>query len=171
MIQTTQSFRELVESWSALSEHWQFTAFLSFVSSLFAYLLGAENQELLAILMGMMAVDTVIGVLMAIKERRFSSRGLGKGVIKVVLYGCFLIMFHLAKKTIDGSVGFQIDLIDLIAYFYLIIREGKSANEKLAMFSIILPFNPFLAIEKLMNRYAEEFERVVADDVTKDPRG
>ena len=69
-------------------------------------------------------------------------------------------MFHLAELTIDGTAGFQVNIIDIIAYLYLIIREGKSSNEKLAKFSIALPFNPFEKIERIMNRYAEEFEQI-----------
>ncbi len=162
----TPSFTLLGQAWDALTSHWQFTALLSFVSSLFAYLIGTENKELLLILLFMVLIETILGSMMALKKRCFSSRGMGKGIVKVVLYGCFLIMFHLAELVIDGSAGFQIDLIDLVAYLYLIIREAKSANEKLAQFSIALPVNPFLIIENIMNRYAAELER----GTTYDPK-
>lgn len=157
---STPSFNLLSSSWNAMLEHWQFTSLVSFIGSLFAYLIGVENQELLLILLMMIMIDTLLGTIISIKERRFNSKGMGKGVVKVVLYGCFLIMFHLAELTIDGTAGFQVNLIDLIAYLYLIIREAKSSNEKLAKFSIALPINPFEKLERIMNRYAEEFERV-----------
>ena len=157
---TTEPFQALAQSWGAFTEHWRFTGFLSFLFSLFAYLFGAENRELLVILLTMGLIDTILGSILALVGSRFNARGMGKGIIKVILYGCFLIIFHLAKLTIDGATGFSASLLDLIAYFFLIIREGKSANEKLAKFSIVLPFNPFLHLEKIMNSYAEEFERV-----------
>lgn len=161
---TTQSFDALSIAWNALMEHWRFSAFMSFVSSFFAYLVGIENRELMLILLIMIFVETVLGSMLAIKERRFNAKGMARGIMKVILYGCFLIMFHISELIIDGTSGFQLHLIDTIAYFYLIIREAKSSNEKLAQFSIALPINPFLKIERILNRYAEEFEKVGEED-------
>lgn len=164
----TSSFTLLSQAWSTLTEHWQFTAVLSFISSLFAYLVGTENKELLLILMIMVLIETILGSMMAIKNKCFNSRGMGKGIVKVILYGCFLIMFHLAELVIDGSSGFEIHIIDLIAYLYLIIREAKGANEKLAVFAIVLPINPFMVIEKVMNRYAIQFEEAMVYEPKSD---
>lgn len=160
---TTQSFDALAATWTTLMDHWRFSAFMSFISSFFAYLIGIENRELMLILLIMILVETVIGSMLAIKERRFNARGMSRGIMKVILYGCFLIMFHISELIIDGTSGFQLHLIDTIAYFYLIIREAKSSNEKLAKFSIALPINPFLKIERILNRYAEEFEKMGED--------
>lgn len=184
MYRVTASFSLLSQSWEAFTEHWRFSAFLSFIGSLFAYLLGAENKELLLILATLIAIDTALGTVVALKKRCFNSTGMRKGIVKVVLYGSFLIMFHLAELTIDGSAGFQIHLIDLIAYLYLIVREAKSSNEKLAMFNIGTHVNPFLVIEKILNRYAEDFDKtfcetppnpqwseVAKNDTIEKPRG
>lgn len=158
MINTTASFGALRDSWQAFTNHWQLSAFVSLVSAFFTYLVGVENQEILLVLVVMIFIDTVLGTLVSIKTQRFNARGMGKGVVKVILYGSFLIMFHLSEIIIDGAAGIQLHMIDMAGYLYLIIREAKSSNEKLAVFSIGLPINPFMAIEKMLNRYSEDFE-------------
>lgn len=155
----TEAFKHLVQSFSDFTSHWKFTSFMAFVSSLFGYLIGFENRELLVILMLLGSVDWILGSTLAIKERQFSKSGMAKGIYKVIFYGCFLIFFHIAEAIIDGTVEPKVEIIDIAAYFYLILRESKSINEHLASANLPLPFNPFLWIEKRLNTIADSFEK------------
>jgi hypothetical protein len=44
--------------------------------------------------------------------------------------------------------------IDVFAYAFLILREAKSINEKLASADINIPFNPFQVIEAKLNEFS-----------------
>ena len=141
-------------------DHWKVTSVVSFFGSLFTYLLGIDNPELLFILICIASVDTVLGSALAMKERRFNAEGMKKMIYKVILYGSFIIMFNLANLTLTNLSSFQSSLLGTFSLLFLIVREGKSVNEHLAKASLSLPFNPFARIERFLNQFGEEYNKV-----------
>jgi hypothetical protein len=109
---------------------------------------------MLAILLIAGFLDTFIGMMRAWRLKDFNAKGMGRILVKVPLYGIFLISFHLCTMIIDGHLGFNTGFIDIMAYLFLIMRELKSVSEKLAFYGINFPF-PFAYFEQRINEYQQ----------------
>lgn len=94
------------------------------------------------------AMDTILGTLLAIKLKVFSSIGMGRFVKKIIPYGVVLLTVHLADLAlVTGN-----DLL-FISGSYLILRETISNLEKGFMLNVPIP-------KKLMNLLGMEVEDV-----------
>lgn len=154
MIGHTAAFVDLTTSFHKLVDNWQPTAFAAFCSSLFGYLFGIGNGEMLLILLILGLLDTVLGSAFAIKHKEFSAAGMAKLMYKTILYGSTLILFHMAQIMTSPYAPEYSHFIDVFAYAFLILREAKSINEKLASADINIPFNPFQVIEAKLNEFS-----------------
>lgn len=155
---STQSFIILGDSWRRMVEHWEITSFFSFITALFSYSFGIGNGEFVSILSLIIFVDTCLGSLLAIYKKNFTAKGMGKAIGKVVIYGGFLMTIHIAELLIERNTGAYFGMLDMAGYYFLILREAKSVNEKLASLNLPIPFNPFARVEKVFNKIAETIE-------------
>lgn len=140
-----------------MMSNWQASTAFSFIGSIFAYLFGVDYPELFLIALICMAADTALGTVYAMKVGNCNAEGMKKAIYKVILYGSFIIMFRMARLTLDSTATFDAHLLDLFALLFLIAREGKSITEHMDRFGLPLPFNPFQKIEELINSGGRDF--------------
>ena len=155
---STAQFEIMKSYWFNMTDHFGFYSAMSFVGSLFGYMLGVENYELLFVLLIVVWLDTFIGMMKALKQKNFNAKGIGRILVKVPLYAVFIISFHICVIIIDGHFGFDPKFIDIMAYLLLILRELKSISEKLAFFGLNTPL-PFVLIESKINYYQQLIEK------------
>lgn len=85
-------------------------------------------------------MDTILGVLLAIKTHKFSSWGFGKVFTKIVIYFIILIATHNATAYFHSTnVKFLIELIDSTIYAAIMVREYLSLLEKMPALGIWTP--------------------------------
>lgn len=99
------------------------------------FVLTGLHKEIIAIVIWILILDTILGVAVAIKDKRFCSYKLSKAVYKFLLYMAALFTAFLVGK-LD---------VPLMEYFYLyvgsfiVITEAVSNFENLALLGFQLP--------------------------------
>ena len=92
--------------------------------------------------------DTILGTILAIKLKSFSSIGMGRFVKKIIPYSIVLLTVHFADQAlVTGN-----DLL-FIAGSYLILRETISNLEKAVMLNVPIP-------KKIMTLLGMEIEDI-----------
>lgn len=99
------------------------------------FIISDMHREVLAIVLWLLIIDTLLGIAVALKRKRFCSYRLVKAIYKLLIY-----MFAL-------STAFLISMLDLhlLSYFYfyvgafIAITEAVSNFEKLALLGLQLP--------------------------------
>ena len=94
-----------------------------------------DNQLLMMqSLFWIIVLDTILGTILAIKLKVFSSIGMGRFVKKVIPYGITLLTVHLADNVLVTG-----DNLLFLAGSYLILRETISNLEKAKMLNVPIP--------------------------------
>jgi len=94
-----------------------------------------EDQELMIqSLFWIVVLDTVLGTILAIKLRVFSSIGMGRFVKKIIPYSLVLLTVHLTDLSL--STG---DNLLFLTGSYLIFREAVSNLEKGVILNVPIP--------------------------------
>jgi phage-related holin len=84
----------------------------------------------LALLSTLVLIDTVLGFMVAIKDRIVGSFPFSKVFVKVIVSGAFLQFLHVAShNAVDGQPINHLDWIRPFGYTLLIVREGISIGE------------------------------------------
>lgn len=112
-----------------------------FITKLFLILIPAgffifsDRQILMMqVLFWIVALDTVLGTILAMRLKVFSSIGMGRFVKKIISYGIVLLTVYLADLVlVTGN-----DLL-FVAGSYLILRETISNLEKSFMLNVPIP--------------------------------
>jgi phage-related holin len=79
-------------------------------------------------------LDTVLGIAKAFMTNSIQSKKFGDIFLKIVLYAVFLIVVHvLMSFTINGNHPVLVDYIDDFAMSSLMLREGWSIVENIAL--------------------------------------
>lgn len=83
----------------------------------------------LAIIIG---IDTVLALLYHIKAKTVSSDGFAKFFLKIIIYGCVLIVIHTAThmRGNDGDTISLLNWFDTFGYTAIYVREAISILEK-----------------------------------------
>ena len=91
-----------------------------------------NSWDFLAYLTVMIVLDTVLGVYIAIKQKKFHSKGYVKLIEKLTLYSIFLIATHIifSFQVSGNHLDFITDYPKTAAYGALIVREAISLFEK-----------------------------------------
>lgn len=145
------SFESLQALWGSFTEHPGMDSIRALILGIILYVIGIENAELLLILTIAISLDTVIGMIHAVKTRTFSAHGMGKLLWKTILYTIFIGIAHVTETGLVISIGGELfHVIDVSAYLYLILREGQSVSEKLAIYGVNFPI-PFSKIQERIN--------------------
>lgn len=123
-----------------------------------------NDWEYLRWLVVLVAIDTLLGMAFAIKARQFSSYGFSKVIVKMLLYGCCLVVINvLTRFTINGETpALMADLASWFAYFLLtvlMLREAISVFENIA--KIEPRFLPTWVLARL-----KSFENQIAEKAT-----
>lgn len=85
-------------------------------------------------------LDTVLGVLVALKNKKFSSWGFGKVFTKISIYFVVLIATHNAGNFFTSSgVEFLVTIFDSTVYAAIMVREYLSLIEKMPALGIWNP--------------------------------
>lgn len=93
------------------------------------------HREILAIILWLLIIDTILGMTVAIKKKRFCSYRLVKAIYKFIIY-----MLALSTAYLVSSLD-----LPLLSYFYMYvgafiaITEALSNFEKLALLGFTLP--------------------------------
>jgi len=85
-------------------------------------------------LLWIIVLDTILGTILAIKLKVFSSVGMGRFVRKVIPYGITLLTVHLADNVLVTG-----DNLLFLAGSYLILKETMSNLEKSKMLNVPIP--------------------------------
>lgn len=94
-----------------------------------------DSQEIMIqSLFWIIALDTILGTLLAIRLKVFSSVGMGRFIQKAVPYGLVLLTVHLADLALVTG-----DNLLFLTSGYLISREGISNLEKGYMLNVPIP--------------------------------
>lgn len=94
-----------------------------------------SDWEFGAFLIILISLDTLCGVIRAIKQHDFSSRRLGEDLtIKIILYCIALIVIHvLTNFTVNGTHPIFIIYIDSLTMSAFLLRESISIFENIAV--------------------------------------
>jgi len=120
-----------------------------FMSALERWINFALNFDAVFIinLVSLVTIDTVLGTLAALKERRASSNKFGKVFYKVLLYSIVLYATHAAAYSSNESYAWAAKWVDNFMYSSIAFRELFSIIENMQILGIIkLPNN---VVEKL----------------------
>ena len=108
-----------------------------------------DNQTIMIqSLFWIIVLDTILGTILAIKLKVFSSIGMGRFVQKMLPYSLILITVHLADLAL--TIG---DNLLFITAGYLVLREVISNLEKGYMLNVPIP-------KKLMDLLGMEVEDI-----------
>jgi toxin secretion/phage lysis holin len=118
---------------------------LSFLSGVIGGVLNAfVNLEVSgAILIILIAIDTLLGIKVAIKYKRFSSRGFLKFFKKVILYSIAIISVRLLE--IEINTLYNINILSQAMIAFIAISETISILENLTILGVPIPSN-FISI-------------------------
>lgn len=118
------------------------------------FVLTEMHQEVIAIVLWLLIIDTILGVTVAIKRKRFCSYRLAKALYKFLLY-------MMAMATAFFVSQFKLPFLE---YFYLYVgafislTEALSNFEKLALLGFQLP-------KQLLARLNIDFENGNIDKI------
>ena len=105
---------------------------LSFISDFVDKYIFNDWQFVISLVI-VLAIDTVLGVLISIRNRTFSSQGFGKFFEKVLIYMSVLILTHvLGHYRIDGIENHVFNWFDHFTYSAIMIREAISILENVS---------------------------------------
>lgn len=99
------------------------------------FIITGAHKEIIAIILWMLIIDTVLGVTVAVKRKRFCSYILAKAIYKFLLY-----MFAMATAYLVSCLE-----LPFLGYFYyyvgsfIAITEAVSNFEKLSLLGFQLP--------------------------------
>ena len=108
-----------------------------------------SDVEFIAVMVILIACDTLLGILYAIKTKSFRSRKLGGLINKVATIGVALTVVHALAVFMQGG-GIMVEWIrelDKIVYSFIIFREIVSINEKSHVLGF--PILPYAFFKKL----------------------
>lgn len=91
------------------------------------------SQQVIATIFVLLALDTLTGSYIAIKNKTFSSRGLYRGPLKFTVYFIFILVSRLVDKNIP--LPFASPIIDC----FLVCTEGYSIFENFAKLGFAAP--------------------------------
>ncbi len=113
-----------------------------------------KDWDFVGFLAVLVFVDTVTGILYALKTKEFNSHRMGDIVYKIILYPLALITVNaISNHTVSGQANFIIKAIvpyfNAVAYFFFVSREALSIAENMGKMGFrILP-------KFVMARFAE----------------
>jgi hypothetical protein len=85
-------------------------------------------------------VDTMLGTILAIKKRKFSSVGFGKLFAKLFVYLVMLIAIHnISNYEVQGERNLVLSWVDSVVYATIMIRELVSIFEKTTLLGYFVP--------------------------------
>lgn len=86
------------------------------------------------------AVDTVLGVLLAVRRRELSSEGFSRVLLKLVVYMLLLIATHtVTTYKVRDEVDSLLVWVDSMVYATIMVRELLSIFEKTSLLGIFSP--------------------------------
>lgn len=118
-----------------------FAVEFSFISGMVGMLLDIFGNFRASgiILIILITIDTLLGMKIAIKYKRFTSRGLLKFLKKVILYSTAIITVRLLEIGIVAFIN--TNLLSQIMAAFLIISEAISILENLTILGVPIPSN------------------------------
>ncbi|MDK2799273.1 MAG: hypothetical protein PWP27_2320 [Clostridiales bacterium] len=112
--------------------------YLSGIIGIISQFLG-ELETSYIILLALLILDTVTGMVVAIRHRRFSSRGLAKLLKKVIPYTVSIITVRLLE--IGMLPLFETTILSEVMIAFLQITEAVSILENLTLLGVPIPSN------------------------------
>ena len=111
--------------------HLKIAGFFTIIHLVETYLFS--DFEFLIWLFILVVLDTVTGMVLAWREKGFSSFGFGKVIVKVLLYCIALVVVNVLQNfTIDGRPVAVFDWIDYFLLTAMVLREAISIFENIA---------------------------------------
>jgi toxin secretion/phage lysis holin len=154
---------------NSIQNTWYAKLMLSFIVALFA-----PFQIGLIVLLTLIILDTITGTIYAISIKKFNSTGLKRGLKKLFIYFCCILIVRLTEIGLESFIR-TIYLTNLIIS-YLILIESTSALENLTLLGIVLPkkikdlilsqistneFKGLLQEESLKKEYIQEILQMI----------
>lgn len=91
-----------------------------------------NDWEFIGFLIVLIALDTITGVWKHYKLNTVSSQGFGRFMVKVIVYGIFLIVVHVLGNFSDKPLVEEIfSWVDTLCYGAIVVRESISIIENL----------------------------------------
>lgn len=112
---------------------WEAAMDLSWVKATFVFILGAveylihENLIGLSVLVGLVLVDQMTGVWIAVRNRTLSSSAFRNGLVKLLFYCLIIAPFHSLEYVNSTIFGFL--ALDKAALMWLAMTEAISVVE------------------------------------------
>jgi phage-related holin len=128
---TTMSYTRLLLL--PIQKAWDAAIDLSWVKTALVFMLGAveylihENLIGLSVLVGLVLVDQVTGVWVALRKRTLSSSAFRNGLIKLLFYCIIIATFHSLEYVNSAIFGFL--SLDKAALMWLAMTEAISVVE------------------------------------------
>jgi phage-related holin len=90
------------------------------------------DWQFVGFLITLIFFDTVLGLVCALRQHHISSAGFGRVIIKIALYGVFLIVIHvLTNFKVDGEKSSLFSWFKSVGYGILLLREAISIVENI----------------------------------------
>lgn len=123
-------------------EGWFFAPVVYFVDK---YLLS--DWQFVMNLIVIVLIDTILGFIVAYKNKTISSRKFGKVLTKLLVYICLLSATHnVSHYTVHGEYNQLFQWLDSVVYATIMVRELLSVFEKTTLLGIFKP--PAWLLEK-----------------------
>lgn len=108
---------------------WNFAPIISFFEK-YVY----DDWTFLKFLFVICAVDTLLGILKALKQKNLSTKGFGMVLIKIIIYSSALITSHvLVSFTIHNNGTVLFTWFDNVIFAAIIVKEAASIFENIAI--------------------------------------
>lgn len=142
----------------------------------------ATNDKFVQIVLVAIALDTILGVIRAIKERKFnSSAGIDGAIRKITMVICLFFLLLIDSIVAFNLIGFipegvrefikleRIGITDFFALLY-ILYEAVSVLKNMTLCGVPMPKKLRNAILKFLNEMTDEvYDGVDEDDKDKQP--
>lgn len=91
-----------------------------------------DDPQFIISLAIIIAIDTALALVYHFKAKTISSDGFAKFFLKIVIYGCVLIVIHTGThmRGSDGDTITLLDWLDTFGYTAIYVREAISILEK-----------------------------------------
>lgn len=128
-------FKELFGSFSEVKLLLIFTA-IGWMAPVIAYLdaFWLKDGHFIISLSIAVSIDMVLGVWAALRQKRLSSKKLGRFVPKALVYCLLLLAVHATTQyEVDGKTNILLAWLDSLVFAAIMVRELLSIIEKLGM--------------------------------------
>lgn len=143
---------------------------IKLVGTVFAGFYFVQNNkvaESLTVLVAIVLLDTILGTLVAIKLKKFSSWGMSRFAKKITYYAIAMLTVYCSTK----AMNFGFDAIYFVSS-YLILTEAISNFEKLKILDVPIPTklltllnSDFADKEKMKDKWANKVDGLTTANI------